>query len=245
MLFYDVSKRHQNLDEFILPRAYAQDIEEAGRHNALWHIANGFVSDAIHCILITYNDDAQKLISKAKFWLAKAMSAGEKARNFEETSNKFHRQLNAMICWLHDNDHDQADLDIWLIETQKWLANHPERLKTADLGLQAVTFINAGAYEEYISLAAPGGLDSITLSGASEKRMALTLAAAALTQKFPEDKLQKTVTKFLDNHVGTWLNNGHSVRAAEWMKVIYWKRGTTGISPTDAVHKCLDHVKLA
>ena len=73
--------------------------------------------------------------------------------------------------------------------------------------------------------------------------MALTIAVQALTQKFPEEKVQAAVRKFLDKHVGEWLNNGHAVRAAEWMKVIYWRRGEAGIAPFDAVRKCLDHVE--
>jgi hypothetical protein len=48
----------------------------------------------------------------------------------------------------------------------------------------------------------------------------------------------------LDKHVGQWLNNGHAVRAAEWMKVIYWKRGEAGITPFEALRKCLDHVEI-
>jgi hypothetical protein len=56
--------------------------------------------------------------------------------------------------------------------------------------------------------------------------------------------VQATVKKFLDKHVGKWLNNGHAVRAAEWMKVIYWKRGEAGITPFEAVRKCLDHVEI-
>ena len=106
-----------------------------------------------------------------------------------------------------------------------------------------MTFVNAGAHRDFIALAAPGGIDSIKCSGANERQMALTLAAQALTQKFPEDKLAAAVKKFLDNNVGKWLNDGHAVRAAEWMKVIYWKRGEVGISPFDAVRKCLDHVE--
>ena len=111
------------------------------------------------------------------------------------------------------------------------------------MGLEAEGFLDAGGYEEFLSLAAPNGIESIKCSGTNEKQMALTLAAQALAQKFPEEKVQETVKKFLDKHVGKWLNGGHAVRAAEWMKVIYWKRGEAGITPFDAVRKCLDHVE--
>ena len=148
-----------------------------------------------------------------------------------------------MIRWLHDGMHDAESLAIWLPATVGYYRSQPGGVDSVSLGLTAVTLLNADGYEDYLSLAAPGGVEAVKCSGANEKQMALTLAVQALTQKFPEEKVQASVKKFLDNHVGDWLNNGHSVRAAEWMKVIYWKRGETGISPFDAVRKCLDHVE--
>jgi hypothetical protein len=49
--------------------------------------------------------------------------------------------------------------------------------------------------------------------------------------------------KLLANLVGKWLNDGVSVLAAEWMKVIYWPRGEADLSPINTVRKCLDPVE--
>ncbi len=198
---------------------------------------------AIHCILCDLPNDAQMLITKSKAWIEQAISIAEQTRHFDEWSHKFQRHLYAIILWLHEGIHDQHSLDIWETEALRWFQTHSDRLGTSDLGLEAVTFINAEAYQSYFSLAAPNCLDSIKCSGTNEKQMALTLAAQALTHKFPEDKVQAVVKKFLDNHVGKWLNDGNAVRAAEWMKVIYWKRGEVGITPFDAVRRCLAHVE--
>lgn len=136
-----------------------------------------------------------------------------------------------MLRWLCDGIHELQDLALWKATALTVFKNHPDWLDTEEIELEAVTFINAGAHQEFITLAAPAGIDSIKCSGANEKQMALTLAAQALAQKF------------LDYHVGKWLNDGHAVRAAEWMKVIYWERGEAGLSPFEAVRKCLDHVE--
>lgn len=243
MSHFDRTKTLSQLHDFVLRRAYEQDFERAASNNALWNISSGMTKNAVKCILVDLQEDARKLLSKAKQWMLGAIETQEKTKGFEETSNKFHRQLFSTIQWLHDGVHDQENLRIWRDEALQTFRNHPDWIPTANLSLEAVTFINAGAHEEFIALAAPAGIDSIKCSGANEKQMALTLAAKALTQKFPEEKVKGTVQKFLDNNVGKWLNDGHAVRAAEWMKVIYWKRGEAGISPFDAVRKCLDHVE--
>lgn len=201
------------------------------------------MSQVVHCILCDMPSEAQLLIAKSKTWIERAITTREQARHFEEWSHKFQQHMYSIILWLADGIHSQANLDLWKRDEMRWFTVHPDRISGADLSLSTVTFINAGAYQDFLSLAAPTGIDSIKCSGANEKQMALTLAAQALTKKFPEDKVQAAVKKFLDNNVGKWLNDGHAVRAAEWMKVIYWKRGEAGISPFDAVRKCLDHVE--
>ena len=219
------------------------DIDKATSNRGLWGHSEGFMCQMIHCVLCGMPSEASSLLIKSKNWVERAVEIGEKTRRLEDWSNKFQRHLYAIILWLHDGIHDQHSLDLWMTEALKWFQIHPDRVAGSDLALEAVSFINAGAHKDYIALAAPGGIDAIKCSGADEKQMALTLAAQASARKFPEDKVQATVKKFLDNHVGKWLNDGHAVRAAEWMKVVYWKRGEAGISPFDAVRKCLDHVE--
>lgn len=217
--------------------------EKATAQNALWAMSDGFAADAVLLIVLSIVDDIDKLLRKAEFWISQAIEQKEERRGFGAESKRFQHKLFSNIRWLADATHDSKSLEVWLHETIKCFRVDPERVHSASLGLEAVTFIDAGAHQEFIALAAPAGIDAIKCSGANEKQMALTLAAQALTQKFPEDKVQATVKKFLDNHVGKWLNDGHAVRAAEWMKVIYWKRGEAGLSPFEAVRKCLDHVE--
>ena len=233
-VIFDINRRKSILDDELgVARSLKLEIEEAVSNRALFGSASRFVFQAVSCILCGMPDKARLLTPKAKLWVGRAIETGEKTRNFEEWSSKFQRHLYAIIVWLVDGLHDQQSLTIYVEECLKWYQKFPDRLAAADLGLEAVTFIHAGAYQEYLSLAAPGGTDSIKCSGANEKQMALTLAV----------QVQATVRNFLDRHVGKWLNDGHAVRAAEWMKVIYWKPGVKGISPFDAVRKCLDHVE--
>jgi len=244
MLHYDKKRRLEQLHAPVgLPRSLRLDIDEATKNLALWGTCERFMSQVIHCILCDLRNEAPTLLTKSKTWIERAIAIKEQARQFEGWSFKFHHHMYSIILWLADGTHDQASLDLWKADDLRWFAIHPDRISGADVDLSAVTFINAGAHHEFIALAAPSGIDSIKCSGTNEKQMALTLAAQALTQKFSEDKVQATVKKFLDNHVGKWLNDGHAVRASEWMKVIYWQRGEAGISPFDAVRKCLDHVE--
>lgn len=218
-------------------------MHDAIKNRALWSNARRFLNQAIHSILCEMPSESQKLLLKSKTWIERAIATNEQARHFEEWSHKFQQHMYSIILWLADGIHAQTNLDLWKADELRWFTVHPDRISGADLGLGAVSFINCGAYQDLLSLAAPAGIDSIKCSGANEKQMALTLAAQALTQKFSEDRVAAVVKKFLDNQVGKWLNDGHAVRAAEWMKVIYWKRGEAGISPFDAVRKCLDHVE--
>lgn len=65
----------------------------------------------------------------------------------------------------------------------------------------------------------------------------------AVFSTFPPSYSQSLSAGGFINQMGKWLNGGHAVRAAEWMKVIYWKRAEAGVSPFEAVRKCLDHVE--
>ena len=159
-----------------------------------------------------------------------------------EWAHKFQRHLYPIILWLDEGIHDQTNLNLWQKEVMRWFQTNPERVSGPDLALEAVTFINAGGYDEFLELASPTGVDLIKCSGANERQMALTLAVQALTHRFSDDKVEATINEFLDNHVGKWLKDGHALRAAEWMKVIYWRRDNSGNKPYDAVRKCFDHV---
>ena len=226
-----------------LPRDFDYDLNRAIENKALWAASDRFVAHIVMAILVGQRDDAIRLLPKAKHWMELAKELGQDGNRYGQDSHRFHRQLYALILWLNDGIHDSESLAFWLSSSVEYYRNQKGGPDSVSLGLSAETFLNAGGYEDFIALAAHGGIESIKCSGANEKQMALTLAAQALTQKFPEEKVQATVKKFLDKHVGKWLNNGHAVSAAEWMKVIYWKSGETGISPFDAVRKCLDHVE--
>jgi hypothetical protein len=245
MEIYDKRKQIKRLTDVMgLQRAFRLDIETATKNSALSGTCDEFVTKAIHCVLCDMPQEAKNLLAKAKAWLERAIEMREWEAQSNGAVNKSQRRLYAIIRWLHDGIHDQGTLANWLVDVIKWFrVDHPELVATSELGLTAITFIDAGGFHDYLSLAAPGGIDTVKCSGANEKQMALTLAAQALTQKFPEEKVQASVKKFLDRQVGEWLNNGHAIRAAEWMKVIYWQRGETGLSPLDAVRKCLDHVE--
>lgn len=226
-----------------LKRDFEYSFDKAASNNALLNVSDVFVDHAIPCIFAGWHEEAGKLLIKAKQWIEASIDKIESTGGLGGTASGFHQHLLATISWLCDGKHDERNLNIWLHKEEAYFRDHPEYVQSPSLGLVAVTFINAGGYEEYMTFAAPEGLDSIKCSGSNEKQMCRTLAAQALTQKFPEDKVQATVKKFLDSHVNKWLNDGHAIRAAEWMKVIYWKRGESGISPFDAVRKCLDHLE--
>lgn len=245
MKSYEEHKQITRLNDAMgLPRAGRLDIEFATKNNSLTGSCDEFMPQVIHCLLCEMPMEAKALLMKSKAWLERAIETREWEVKSKGAINKLQQKMYATIRWLHDGVHDQDSLDKCMADTMKWYQiDHPELVTTADIGFMAVTFIDAGAYQDLLSLAAPAGIDSIKCSGANEKQMALTLAAQALTQKFPEDKVQATVKKFLDKNVGKWLNDGHAVRAAEWMKVIYWKRGEAGITPFDAVRRCLAHVE--
>lgn len=244
MEYFDIARRIRILNgDTGLPRDFDFDLKQAIEHRGLWGASEGFADDSVMAILVGQPGDAIRLLPKAKQWMELAKELGQDGDRYGKDSHRFHRQLYALIRWLNDGVHDSESLGFWLSASVDYHRNQKGGPDSVSLGLAAETFLNAGGYEDFIALAAPGGIESIKCSGANEKQMALTLAAQALTQKFPNEKVEATVKKFLDKHVGKWLNNGHTVRAAEWMKVFYWKRGEAGLSPVEAVRKCLDHVE--
>lgn len=244
MEYFDIAREIKILNGDIgLPRDFTYDLNEAIAQRALWGTCRIFAPHIVMAILVGQPHDASELLIKAKHWMECAMERREESKRFGAESHRFHRKLYSMIRWLNDGEHDAESLAFWLPATVEYFRSQTGGVDSVSLGLAAEAFLDSDGYEDYIALAAPAGIESVKCSGANEKQMALTLATQALTQKFPDEKVQATVEKFLDKHVGKWLNNGHAVRAAEWMKVIYWKRGEAGITPFEAVRKCLDHVE--
>ncbi len=245
MELFDTAREIKILNGVVgLPRDFDYDLTEAIANTAVWGACDGFAAHIVYAILVGQTEDAIRLLPKAKHWKEIAMKLEEERNCSTEGSHWYGKKLYSLIRWLIDGVHDAESMATWLSGSVNYYRNQKGGADSVSLGLNAEAFLDAGGYEDYISLAAPRGIETIKCSGANEKQMALTLAVQALTKKFPEEKVDAAVKKFLDRHVGKWLNNGHAVRAAEWMKVIYWKQGDAGISPFDAVRKCLDHVEV-
>jgi hypothetical protein len=242
---YDIPKRISWLDGPIgIESDLAEPIERAESKRSLRNWSEEFITCALHCILVGRRIGAIALLNKAREWIERAVEQNE-ARTV--AGIYFQYQTCALAHWLADNIHDDKSLAICIEQQQRLFQANPEDLRTIEFHWAAVTFLNAGAHEQLLELAARSGtidINNLRLSAANEKTMALALADQASHQRFDPAKVEKTTKKFLDGHVGRWFKDGQATRVAEWLKVIYWQRGESGLTPEEVIMKALNHMEI-
>jgi hypothetical protein len=74
----------------------------------------------------------------------------------------------------------------------------------------------------------------------SERSMGYWLLKARVDGTVSDDVIVATGTRFLKTQLESdWLKNGHSVRAATWLKIIFWHTGVTQ-TPLETILRAYD-----
>ncbi len=79
----------------------------------------------------------------------------------------------------------------------------------------------------------------------NEAEMAYIHSRHRLGLQYSEEDVQAATHKFLKKNIDSWLGNGHAVRAAEWMKVLYWNDRNRTLSAKQVLMKCFDYLSPA
>ena len=149
-----------------------------------------------------------------------------------------------MTKWLLNSQHDAESYRRFVECEDRFLESSEVGKDKINISLLLPIYVDAGAYHRVLQLVAASGLTTPKFRDLvrNEGQMAYVLCRYRLGEDSAEAEVTSVARKFLDRNVDGWLTNGHFVRVAEWMKIVYWQEEEAGISAKDALLKCYDHL---
>jgi len=224
-----------------------QSFAETQRVGGLASSADTDLDVVIQCLLVGFDEAAKKILKKAYDWLQVAISTEEKPRHYAQDGTEAQRFQTLSLCnWLLEGVHDMKNLQRFVAHEDRFLVASGLSKDKVEIALISHNYLDAGALERALELitktrglSLPEELTSIR----NEAQMVYVLCRHRLgLDHWSDAELQTAEEKFLTRKMNGWLIDGHFGRAAEWMKIIYWKEGKAGLSPKEAVLKAYDHL---
>jgi hypothetical protein len=233
----------------------AADINQAAVVGGRGNSADAFLGTAIHCLLVGLDGPAARLLHKVEEWVSAAIADREVPRRyFEHLRNEPYildgavahcYQTLALCDWLRNGEHDAESFHQFVEHEERFLAGSPAGKDKVNVSLTLPTYVDARAYEKAVQrfaatrgLAAPRSLGSIR----NEGQMSYVLCRQRLNKDYTEVDLASALARWLNKQVDRWLSEGHFVRAAEWMKIVYWNEQKRDLSAKDALLRCYAHL---
>jgi hypothetical protein len=207
--------------------------------------AESFAGLAIECLLVGFDEPAERLLSMAEEWVLAAIEGNERTdRYFPDADEAARFETLAFCRWLRSNRHDTESLAQFVQYKDRYL-NGQKRPDKIGVSLTVVTYVDAGAFERTLEIFdTTRGLSPPTgLVARNEAQMAYLLSRHHLGLDYSADDLQTAARKFLMRNINTWLARGHWVRAAEWLKVLHWNSGDRSVPAKEIVLKSYDYIR--
>lgn len=191
----------------------------------------------IYCILVGLDDPSIKLLDKSQSWARAAVESQH------EVSGWITFETLAICEWLISGRHE-PELYGKLVDLKfKALSGAQTPFDKINVSFALPAFIDAGEYEQATkvfglckALKMPNRLSQIR----NEAQLCLAIAKHRLGLDYLEDEILQVCEKFMLKNMDKWLGDGHSIRAARWMKIIYWNPEPAKRSPFETVLKCYD-----
>lgn len=213
--------------------------------------AHAFLGTAIRCMLNGLDEPAIQLLEKAQKWVSAALAENEVPKRFLNDERysldgdaAFRYQTLAMTNWLLNGQHDTENFRRFVESKDRFLMSSAAGKDKVNVSLALPTYVDAGAYQRALELFASAGLTAPNSRSSvkNEGQMAYLLCRHRLGENSTEAEVNSVTRKFLDVNVDAWLSNGHFIRTAEWMKIVYWQQGKAGVSAKEALLKSYDHL---
>lgn len=226
--------------------------EEAKKAKALASCADSFIITAVYCYLVGLNEPAEQLLKKTYEWLKSAIEQKEqpKLRDFVYPEDvicgpePMRYEDMTLLYWLLNNKQDTDSFEKYVEYEDHYLQN-PKMYDKWNIHLTLPTYLDGGYYERVLEIfnrtpglkppADPGRIKN-------EGGMVYVLAKHYMGQDYTEEQVKSALNGFLNRNVNGWLVNGHSARAARWMKLAYWNPNPGTITPRETILKCYNHL---
>jgi hypothetical protein len=222
--------------------ALARTFEEVYAKNALTHVAHANLTDAIQCILVSYDEPADRLARRAQEWLTIAVQQDEQTQRFP-IAHKAQRHFDLALCaWLLRGECDEDNLRIFVETKNEHYASQGD-LDRVDVSFGVVNFLDVGDHRATLDLllragiGPPASFDAIR----TEAQMAYVLCRKRLGEAYDDADVDGALRAFLKRNVNAWLIDGHYMRTGLWMKVSHWSEDDP-LSPQETVRKAYDYL---
>jgi hypothetical protein len=229
----------------------AADISQAKTTGGRGSSSHAFLGTAIRCLLNGLDEPAFQLLKKAQQWVSVALAEEEIPKRFlhderysPDGEAALRNQTLAMTNWLLNGQHDAESYRRFVECEDRFLGSSELGKDKVSISLLLPIYVDAGVYQRALERFASSRLTAPKSCGPvrNESQMAYVLCRYRLGEDFTETEVSSVTGTFLDSNVDGWLTSGHFVRAAEWMKIVYWREGKAGISAKEALLKCYDHL---
>lgn len=220
------------------------EFAEAKAVGGLASTADANLGTAIECSLVGFDEPAGRLLKQAAEWVQVAIETDERPeRYFPGATEAIRFQTLALCNWFLFNEHDTVSLQRF-VEHEDLYLNSQTRKDKVGVSLTLLTYVNAGAFKRTLEIfeGTPGLSAPTTLSPRNEAEMAYIVSRHRLHMQYSQDEVQTATTKFLAKNVDKWLSNGHWVRVAEWMKILYWNDADRELRAKQVLMKCYDYL---
>lgn len=217
-----------------------QSFEDSRNCGGLSSSAHADLGTAIECILVGLGDAASQLLAKARIWATEAIDSER------EPATWLTFQTLAMCDWLLEKTHN-SDIYRQFNDLLYRSLEHPAIVSDAvNVSLMLPGLVDGRSYERVLQvferttkLVEPSSLDKLS----NEAQLCFIIARHRLGPGYTKTEVDAACDKFMFKNMDKWLKNGHSVRAAEWMKIIWANRDDSTLTPSDIVLKCYDYLR--
>ncbi|WP_255503901.1 hypothetical protein [Cupriavidus sp. UME77] len=218
------------------------------------NVAQSDLADVISAWLVSLHVDVAPVIPRSLKWIEQAIEQDEKFGpdpNAHRTTLHWAKALGGWLDtgWNYEGEWDSARVyeeARWRYEKRPWPAH--EIIKSGLDDYMAFAY-QGGEHDEGFEAGIEmyerwTGKTSVSLSKALKPRdfgYALCLHRTA-RQQFDEEDLFKAGRKMLQTNLQeNWLGGGQYIRAATWLKIVYWHHDET-LTPLQVVLKAYDNM---
>lgn len=235
--------------QFLLDRQHNPDAP-------MGNVGASELGTVLNAWLVGLNTEVAPVIPRSLQWIDKAIADDEKLGIFD---HNFHRRTlhwaNALGMWMQDGDNVEGEWDdarvyeeaAWRNEKRPWTTHEivkgdglDDYMAFAFQGGEHNDGFEAGIdmYERWT------GKTDVSLSKPLKPRdFGYALCLQQLARKnFDEEDLFKAGRKMLqENLQENWLGYGQEIRAATWLKIVYWHHDFT-LTPLQVVLKAYENM---
>lgn len=224
----------------------AADFTESRQVGGLGGTADANLGKAIQCLLVGFDEPAERLLQKAVEWARVAIETNEQPQRYFPGATEASCFESLALChWFLTNKHDTESFQKFVEHKDTWL-NSQRRKDKIGVSLTLVTYVDAGAFRRALDIfdSTPGLSAPTSLRPRNEAEMSYILCRHHLGLQYSDEDVREVTMKFLNANMNKWLSNGNWVRAAEWLKVIHWNNVSEPIPAKQILMKAYDYLPV-